>query len=116
MQDSRAPVAPRTPLPLKAERSGLLPEIPPMALRDLAPASGALLDLMLHYRRRAFAGIVNAGLRPRMEPPRLTASLQAAVVRFHAWAPYVAAVVECYLALTAGRAVRSARDCRKVER
>jgi soluble lytic murein transglycosylase-like protein len=29
---------------------------------------------------------------------------------------YVAAVVECYLALSAGRAVRTARDCRRVER
>lgn len=29
---------------------------------------------------------------------------------------YVAAVVECYLALAAGRTVRAARDCRRVER
>jgi len=91
------PCSPRlAPLPAAA-RSAIPAEIPPPRRGEVGAAARAMADLLVRYRGRSFADILAAGSTPRSAPPAFTADLAAAVLRFHAWAPYAPVPTKCLL-------------------
>jgi hypothetical protein len=92
-----APGPSRPAAPPAAARSAIPAEVPPPGRREIGAAANAIADLLVRYRGRSFADVLAAGSTPRSAPPAFTADLEAAVLRFHAWAPYAPVPTKCLL-------------------
>ncbi|MFZ5683386.1 MAG: lasso peptide biosynthesis B2 protein [Pseudomonadota bacterium] len=80
--------AQRSALPITAE----LPR-----LQDLPEALVCLTDLLLSYRGRGLAEILERAGRPLDRPTPASREVMAIVRRFHRWAPYAPTPAKCLL-------------------
>lgn len=97
LRDEDGPVCARPDLPRAPQRSALAEAYAPPTTRDAREAVAALVDVARCYRRRSFAQIVATAWRPRTSAPCITPALEAAVTRFHGWAPYAPVSGKCLL-------------------
>ena len=79
----------------------------------LPTATRAVVDALRSYHGKPHAEILSVVDVDRQVGPAASEALRAVVADFHRWIPYVEAVIDCYLALAAGRSVRTSRDCRR---
>lgn len=77
----------------------------------------AMVDLAGGYWRQPLAKLAKWATEGATEPGNDAPdrALLEVVDSFHRWSPYVAAVVDCYLALTAGRSIRKRGDRRRAD-